>query len=148
MGLFSKMRTGTIKKTKTWLGADMLKQQGKTVKSFYDGLGDLSDVKPAANSFAEDVQRLQLTEQDLATRLKKHWQTFFIYLAFALVTFVYACFLFINSHAFGGVQCVVLALVLLIFGLRETVKACQIKHRTYQIHFIGWLRFLFSGGKS
>lgn len=130
-----------------WVGWSVIAEQGTFIKNTVQSLLAINPKEPPPpEEFNEAMQRLNLSEQDLAERAKQRLIMTAIYLAGALGIFLYGIFHFSSSNHIGGVMALFVVFYCLIQAFSQHFWYFQIKQRRLGCTFREWLRWTFSFG--
>lgn len=121
-----------------WFNTNALKNYARNIK---DDAADLLVVKKTerSESFAEAMQRLGFTEQDIIDKQKSLLRLTLILVAIGLLVLAYALYLWWQDFILSGTLSFVLGLVAFAFAFRYHFWFFQVKHRLLGCSFKDWL---------
>ena len=94
-------------------------------------------------TFAEAVERLQLSENDLALKEKHFFQFTLSYLIIGFLLLCYATYLlWFAGVLMVGSAVIIMALLMFVYAYREHFWFMQIRKRKLGCGFIEWVRFV------
>ena len=129
---------------KRWIAVDQIYTFGKMVRRSSKGLFDVPEAKHH-ETFDEAVQRLNLTEEDIARKTKQFFFMACVYAFFAGCALLYAVYLL----ASGYFSSMLLSLVLTMFigsnALREHFWYMQMQKRKLGCNLQDWIHFIIKG---
>ncbi len=125
---------------KRWVAWDDVKSTGKGVWRLGKDLFE-PQVAEHHETFDEAVERMQMTEKDIAERKRGFLRLAIIYLVMAFALFMYALYIFIGGYFFTGILCLTLTALILVYAYKEHFWYTQIKHRRLGLTFKEWLYF-------
>lgn len=130
-----------------WMGVDELKSSGKRIGQMAKDL--MTPAKAQHHeTFEEAVERLGLTEKDIAERMKGFLFQARVIALVALVIFIYAIYLFIASHIIAGFMAVLITGVAVSLAIKEHFRYFQMKQRRLGCTLGQWFKALIGrGGK-
>ncbi|OGT08281.1 MAG: hypothetical protein A2X78_04610 [Gammaproteobacteria bacterium GWE2_37_16] len=130
---------------KRWIAADQIYTFGKMIRHGSKGMFDVPEAKHH-ETFDDAVQRLGLTEEDIAKKTKQFFFMACIYAFFSVCALFYAVYLI----AYGYYLSTLLSLVLTMFigsnALREHFWYMQMQQRKLGCNLQDWMRFVFNLG--
>ena len=94
-------------------------------------------------NFAEAMQRLNLTEEQVTEQMKIRLHMALIYIGIALAIFIYAIYLLINGHFFAGILAITLGVLMSVYAYREHFWYMQMKQHKLGCTFKEWVEFTF-----
>lgn len=121
-----------------WIGYDNLKEQSKSIWGIVKPL--FTSRKPVKEeSFDQAMQRLRLTEQDIAVRKKNCWLLSRIFLGLGIVAFILGIYLVITAGTWHGlVLSLAVSALFMSQAFRYHFWHFQIKHRKLGCTFSEW----------
>jgi len=141
MGVFKTVVGGTFKSmvdVPSWLGYKYIKQHTLFLYQAFKGISTPLQAT-RKESFAEALQRLNLTEAELDIKRKSLIRSVIIFVIASAVAFIYMGYLFIIGQLFGGVISLLLTCVFLVKAFEASFWNFQIKHRKLGCNFKEWL---------
>lgn len=146
MGLWSgtKRLTKSLVDVPRWMGYKQLVEMSKPIAGMAK---DLFIPKATKNTetFAEAMQRLNLTEVDLQQRAKEFKQLLMLWLVLFLAVFAYATYLAFQAAWYGFVPALTLSFLILIQALRQHFWLYQLKQRKLGCTLREWFYASFIG---
>lgn len=130
-----------------WMGWNTITEQGSFIKSAVKDLLAVNPKEaPPPEEFSEALERLNLSEQDLAERAKQRLVMTYIYMIGAIGIFLYGIVHFSDSSLIGGIIALLVTMFCLIQAFSHHFWYFQIKTRKLGCTFREWLRWTFSFG--
>ena len=136
---------GSLVNVKKWSSYDDIVDNAKFVaKSFKDLYKPKKEVGIKDASFDELVKRLQLSEEDIKQRSKYFLYYFLVYFFSAVCLFGYLSYLImVNGRLLSILVTLILAVLMLVYALREHFWYMQLKKRKVGCTFKDWFAFIF-----
>lgn len=128
-----------------WVGSENISNAANVVKDAYSNLNTYDNTKASQKDFAQDMLVNGLNDEDIFHRMKRRRMMAFVYLIFAVISFLYMGFLFLHGSTLAGVQTFTLGIIMLLFTAREHFLFYQLKMRSYKVKFSAWFGSLLRG---
>lgn len=133
-----KISRKTFFNPRAWLGYDALKEQNRTIWSFVKGATAVAQPE-RTESFAEAMQRLNVSEEELPGIARDYFRYAIFFLALAVLDFMYGIYLLFHHHAFlGFILAFAVCILILIQAFKYHFWYFQIKHRKLGCTFAEW----------
>lgn len=129
-----------------WMGWRQIAGTGRDIKDLGKALLTKSTAKQS-ETFAEAMQRLHLSEQDIQQRAKLFFRMSCFYCAVAVALFIYVVYLLYTAHFAAAFLSLLLTVLSLALAFRQNFWYFQIKQRRLGCTVKEWLRFTFGGAK-
>ena len=135
---------GSLVNVKKWSNFDEVAASARFVtKSVKDLCQPQKGSSMSSSSFAEMMQKLNLTEDDIKKRMKYFLYYFVVYFFSALCLFFYMGYLIATSGRILSVLVtMILGLLMTVYAVREHFWYMQLKTRKLGCSFRDWLAFL------
>ena len=127
-----------------WMGMQEIKSNASNIRTLFNELTKY-DQSEFSETFEEAIKRLNLSEQDIATRTIYFLRLSMLYLFFALCLVAYSIYLYYVGDLIGTLMCLPIISVLLSFCFKEHFWYTQMKHRRLGMNFRNWLDCLLKG---
>jgi intracellular multiplication protein IcmV len=127
-----------------WMGLSQLRANAAAIMKMFQ---DLRVHRPPVReeTFAQAVQRLNLTEDDIKTRMKHCLLMSLLYFSASLVFLAYTLYMIIHLHL-GMVVGLLITALMMVFTYREHFWYFQMKTRTLGNTFQDWVSFVLRRG--
>jgi len=124
---------------KTWVGYDNLKNSTKNLAALFKMVFKKPQKVTLQESFAEAVERLNLTEQDLQRMMKNFLIHSYIYLSALSASLIYMLYLVWHAHWYAGFFMLIIATIFCLKAAEANFHHFQIKQRKLDCTFKQWL---------
>jgi intracellular multiplication protein IcmV len=130
-----------------WLDTKGLKKNNETLYGFAKDIAK-PELRPVSQeSFDEAMVRLQLTEQDVATRRAFFLRMAIFYAVFAVAVFSYGIYLFFSlGDVFPLIMALAVTAAALALWFKHHFWYIQMKQRRLGLTFDDWLKCTFKRG--
>jgi intracellular multiplication protein IcmV len=129
-----------------WIGYRQLAETNRSLLSFAKRFF-IPEQATRQESFEQALSRLNVTEADLAQRIREFTRLFWIWVALLIICIAYSLHL-LSEHALRGFfPCLGLSLVILTQVFRYHFWVFQIKHRRLGCTFRDWFSHFLTGKK-
>lgn len=128
-----------------WVCYDDAKSYGIMVLTLAKNIFGIQKKEPIVETFAEAMDRLKLTEQDLVNKAQYFKRSAVMYLMIGLLFVAYAVYLLFDDYTILGVVVFILASLMFVYAYRESFWLMQIKRRKLGCTFKDWYQFVFLG---
>lgn len=128
-----------------WMGLRLIMSNGSAIVKMVQDMR----IRPPAvrkETFEEAVARLNLSEEEIKSRMRHCLILSIIYSVAALILLVYTIYMVIHGHL-GMILGILLTVLIAVFAYREHFWYFQMKTRMLGRTFKEWLIFLFRGAR-
>lgn len=128
-----------------WAGYNNLSENAKIIKkiaSTYATPSGRTKKNYLPSSFEDCMRHYGLTEEGLAKRMKNAKRASVIYSILGLLLLIYVGFLFHRHLGLSGFSCLILSMLLLTYGFRESFHYFQMNTRQLGGSFKDWAKDL------
>lgn len=142
MGVVSRVKKAI--NVKTWVDYDNLAAFGDSIIQTSKRLF-IPTKSGKVESFDGAMQRLKLSDQDIAKKEKEFTRIAKFFSVFAFLLTLYSGYFFFGTHLSAALVCIALSLVLLALAFRYHFWAFQIKRRQLGCRLRDWFTYLLRG---
>jgi intracellular multiplication protein IcmV len=128
-----------------WMGLSQILAQARIIAGLFKDFRSYPTEQVRKETFAEAMQRLNLTEQDIQARMKQCLWLSIIYTLVALVFLVYAIYLIMHGLLGSFILALLLTALMTTFAYQQSFWYYQIKTQQLGVSFKVWLKFLLRG---
>ncbi|MCH9744884.1 MAG: type IVB secretion system protein IcmV [Gammaproteobacteria bacterium] len=148
MGLGKSLKKGISSgfKVKRWIDSDNLKSNGLLIVRLWKSIFRVKKEKPIRETFEQARARMNLTDEDLAKRVRLGFCTVWFCLGLAFALCIYMFYLFSHTQIMAGLVCLMLMLTMLAYAYREHFNIFQIKQRRLGCTFKQWVQYISKKG--
>lgn len=132
---------------KSWLGWNLLVQQGAWIQGMYQGLLRPPQVSSVKETFEEAVARHGYTPDFLKQQEANFSLAATVYLAVLTVGIMYLAWLMFKKQYMAATVMVPLNFMLFSFYFRESFWLMQIRHKRLGMGFQDWLNIVVLGNE-
>ena len=148
MGIGKSLKNGVSSgfRVKRWLGVDTIKNNGLFIVRIFKGIFNARKTAPIHENFDQAMVRMNLTDADLAKRVRSGRYLVWFCLGLAMALAVYMVCLFYGGQIVAGSMCFMLMLTMMVYAYREHFNIFQIKQRRLGCTYREWFKYIFHKG--
>jgi intracellular multiplication protein IcmV len=124
-----------------WMGLYQILVQARIIVGLFKDFRSYPTEQVRKETFAEAMQRLNLTEQDVQARMKQCLWLSIIYALVALIFLAYTVYLIMHG-LLSFILALLLAALMAAFAYQQSFWYYQIKTQQLGASFKAWLKFL------
>jgi intracellular multiplication protein IcmV len=127
-----------------WVAWDEVVGSGKAIISLAKDIFKMPKKRPLTKeTFEETVKRLNLTDEEIVSRMRVNLHLTIIYLVMALGLFIYLIHSLVKGHLLAAFISAILDILVLAYAFRTHLLYIQMKERKVCHSFKEWFEFTF-----